>query len=80
MIEVVVKCMYNTQRICAEEISFRIDSLEPEYVEMTERIERGPIGIARFVVRYNPAVMDADDIVSVLSGDVNKVSIKAREE
>ena len=80
MIEVVVKCMYNTQRICAEEISFRIDSLEPEYVEMTECIERGPIGVARFVVCYNPAVMDADDIVSVLTGDVNKVSIKTREE
>lgn len=72
---VTVRCVYNTQRICAEEISFRIDSLEPEYVEISERHEKGLVGIAYLSVSYNPSVMSAQDIIDVLSGDVQKVTV-----
>lgn len=75
MRSVIVKCVYNTRRICAEEISFRIDSLEPECIEQTELHEKGAVGIVFFSVQYNPSVMSAQDIIDVLAGDVHKVTI-----
>lgn len=76
MIKVVVKCLYDLRVICAEEISFRLDSLDPEYVEQIEAREKGNVGVARFSVVFSPSLMSTDDIFSVLSGDVKKVVIE----
>lgn len=75
-----VKCTYNKKRICAEEISLRIDSLEPDMVNLVDSDETGLICMATFEVRFDDNVMSVDDIKDALIGDVNKVTITEEDD